>query len=223
MIESGQQRAFSFCVGGAVVSGLGLLWHVAGWGVPWAELSVGFVILFLGVYGGLLWRDAARVWANDALYREKQMVELERQRLALSAPVSAPPVPVARIISYNRNGQRGEMELSETRPARWLAWQTAAERVLAWYALRHSLYADRLTPGAFADRSAWVRYTDALAALGLVVKDRSGTIWAQPFGAIRARIEAGSVDWPDDSDPPKVAPCPAGLQTVDAASSLTQP
>jgi len=32
--------------------------------------------LYVGVYGGLIYRDARRVWANDALYREKQLVEL---------------------------------------------------------------------------------------------------------------------------------------------------
>jgi hypothetical protein len=161
--------------------------------------------------------DLLRLYRGDRL-RERAEILRQREWAARLEQVPAPAtVTVIRRIPHTVNGQRGELDLADTRPARWLAWQTASERTLAWYALRRSLTADALTPGCVADRGAWVALTDGLAAAGLIDK-RPGqrTVWAHPLAVVRARIEAGACDWPADRDPPAVSapPAPPGAAPV---------
>lgn len=133
------------------------------------------------------------------------------------APVPTPPAAVARPVVYNVGGERRTLILTDDRSERWQAWQDATWRVVDWYEQTRSLSANALVPAAISDRTAWVRLTDELARAGLVLKDQTGTRWRHPLGAIRARLSGGALDWPD-TDPPRIAPCPAAarIAVVDA-------
>jgi hypothetical protein len=126
------------------------------------------------------------------------------------------PAPAPRPVAYNVNGQARTLELVETRTEQWEAWNDGCWNVVAWWEITRSLTAEKLAP-AFKDRTAWVDFTNELEKQGLVFKDRKGTIWRVPVGAVKARLKAGSIEWPN-SHPPRVTPCPtvAARAVVDA-------
>lgn len=141
-------------------------------------------------------------------------------------PEPAPqPAPTMRPVSGTVNGRwvENRFEMYETKTPRWHEWQRACWHFVGWYELRHSLIADVLSPGAFADRAAWVEFTNALRDLGLVIKDRTGTTWRHPLGAVKAQLERGLIDWPEHKPPPKIAPAPPRPVIVEAQAREGEP
>lgn len=141
-------------------------------------------------------------------------------------PAAVQPAIVIRRVGGTVNGMPREelgreIDLVETRPARWVAWQAESLELLDWYvAAGRSLLSDDLVgPGlAFANRPDWVRFTDEWARQRLAIKaNGKPTQLAGPLPAIRARIERGLVEWSLEADPPPIAPPrPNKVATVEA-------
>lgn len=207
---------------GTLATGVALLaqpgWSPEAYAAVFGAACGAPVVLAFAVMMAALWRRVQAEAYSQMVHADAQLAKAQAQ----TPPAPAPPA-VLRPIPGIINGQRVEsrFELHDTKPLKWLAWNAAAWQLVEWYELRRSLTADSLCPGAFADRSAWVRMTDVMRDAGLLIKDRSGTTWRYPLGAVRAHLERGVLDWPD-TDPPRIAPCPTAPVTLDHASTRTQ-
>lgn len=125
-------------------------------------------------------------------------------------PLPAAPAPrtvyLRRVPVHSAQGV-SEIELPDTRPAHWDAWQDAARRVVGWWHVRHSLSAEALVGHAVASREAWVRLTDALAAAGLARKSAGRrTEWCVNTARVLALLDAGALAWPEAAPPPVTEP-----------------
>lgn len=130
-----------------------------------------------------------------------------------STPVA--PVPVIRRITVNDRSGTREIDLPDTRPARWAAWQGCVEAALDWARIRGGITSGVMVgPSAmFRDRGDWVTVTGAMAAAGLLEKANGRvTRLTGNVDALLARVHEGRCEWPTDADPPAYSPAPVSLR-----------
>lgn len=178
------------------------------WPVDW--LPVPFIV-------GLACVGAVPFW-EWVTWKEPALAAPKPERI--TAQPAAAPITVIRRVGGTHMGRPHEIDIEETRPTTWGAWQVAALTWLDWHTRRRSLTRDALTgPGlAFGKPADWVEFTDELARVGLASKENGKpTVLALPLPVVRDRITRGVVEWRTDVQPPAIAhPYPASGVVVEA-------
>lgn len=207
---------------GAAACVLGLVGVWAGWDMRATSprIAAVFAALFFAVAGLGLGR-LLDLDVQHQIRLDDMAIQERRARLApvaVAQPDTQPQVTVLRQVPINSATGQSSVEVSETRPASWLAWRLAFLDGFAWARrLENNVTSPAmLRAGAFKRAEDWQAWADAMQLNGWLSKSPGiGSVLTTTTAAMRSQVLAGEFEHPSGL-PPTIAPIPGPSVTIPA-------